>query len=69
MKKHIIIRVVIILLLATMMIPTFLTRVENESKNTDVVFSFNYNSAYQALNSKDFEETLKENKKIGVKCA
>lgn len=66
MKKHIIIRIVIILLLVAMMVPTFLERTENESGNMDVVFSLNYNSAYQALSMEEFRDTLDENKKMGV---
>ena len=66
-KKHIIIRLAVILILASMLIPAFTVRIANESKNNDVVFALNYNSAYQALNEEEFEATLKENKKMGVK--
>jgi len=65
-KKHIIIRIVIILLLISIMIPTFAERVKNESGNMDVVFSLNYTSAHQALNQEEFQDTLDENKKMGV---
>jgi len=65
-KKHIIIRALIVLILAAMMIPSFAARTENERINNDIVFSFNYNSAYQALNGEELEATLKENKEIGV---
>lgn len=65
-KKHIIIRIVIILLLAAMMIPSVATRTGNEKINNDVVFSFNYNSAYQSLSEEELEATLEENKKMGV---
>lgn len=66
MKKHIVIRIIIILILAAMLIPSVATRTENEKNNNDIVFSFNYNSAYQALNKEELEATLEENKKMGV---
>ena len=65
-KKHIIIRAVIILLLATLLIPGFVQRVENEARNKDVVFSFSYNSAHQALSNDELSDSLDENKKMGV---
>ncbi len=68
-KKHLIIRIVIILLLAAMMIPSIATRIKNEKINNDVVLSFNYNSAYQSLNEEELEAALEENKKIGVTAA
>lgn len=67
MKKHIIIRIAVILILASMLIPAFSVRIANEAKNNDVVFALNYNNAYQALTEDEFEDSLAENKKIGVK--
>lgn len=67
MKKHIIIRIAVILILASMLIPSFTMRVSNEAKNNDVVFALNYNNAYQALTEDEFEDSLAENKKMGVK--
>ncbi len=67
MKKHIIIRIAVILILASMLIPAFTMRISNEAKNNDVVFALNYNNAYQALTEDEFEDSLAENKKIGVK--
>ncbi len=66
-KKHIIIRIAVILILASMLIPTFTMRISNEAKNNDVVFALNYNNAYQALTEDEFENSLAENKKMGVK--
>jgi len=65
-KKHIIIRAVIIFLLAALLLPGFIQRTENEVQNKDVVFSFNYNNAYQVLSSEEMDDTLTENKKMGV---
>ena len=67
MKKHIIIRIAVILILASMLIPAFSVRIANEAKNNDVVFALNYNNAYQALTEDEFEDSLKENKMMGVK--
>lgn len=66
-KKHIIIRIAVILILASMLIPAFAVRIANEAKNTDVVFALNYSNAYQALNEEEFEDSLEENKKMGVR--
>ena len=65
-KKHLIIRIVIMLLLVAMMLPSFIERHTNEYKNKDVIFALNYNNANNALSDEEFEETLKENKKNGV---
>ena len=67
MKKHIIIRIAVILILASMLIPAFSVRIANEAKNNDVVFALNYSNAYQALTEEEFEDSLKENKMMGVK--
>lgn len=67
MKKHIIIRIAVILILASMLVPAFTVRITNEAKNNDVVFALNYNNAYQALTEDEFEDSLAENKKMGVK--
>ena len=50
-----------------MLIPAFAVRIANEAKNNDVVFALNYNNAYQALTEDEFEDSLAENKKMGVK--
>ncbi len=67
MKKHIIIRIAVILILASMLVPAFAVRIANEAKNNDVVFALNYNNTYQALSEEEFENSLAENKKMGVK--
>ena len=67
MKKNIIIRIAVILILASMLIPAFTVRITNEAKNNDVVFALNYNNAYQTLTEDEFEDSLAENKKMGVK--
>ncbi len=67
MKKNIIIRIVIMLLLVAMVVPTFSERVKNESKNEDVIFALNYNNVSMVLSDEEFDETLKTNKEMGVK--
>ena len=65
-KKHLVIRVVIMLVLVAMLLPTFVERSRNEAMNKDVSFALNYNSADNTLSQEEFEDTLNENKKIGV---
>lgn len=48
------------------MIPSFAMRVKNENANRDLVFALNYNNVAMVLNDEEVEETLAENKKIGV---
>ncbi len=67
MKKNIIIRTVIMFVLIAMLLPTFSQRIKNEKANNDVIFALNYNNANMVLSRKEFDETLKENKKMGVK--
>ncbi len=66
-KKNIIIRIVIMLLLVALVLPAFAQRVKNEAKNNDVVFALNYNNAKMLLSEEELSETLKENKKMGMK--
>lgn len=65
-KNHLIVRIVIMLVLVAMLLPTFSERIKNESINNDVIFALNYNNAHMVLSEEEFESTLKENKKIGV---
>lgn len=65
-KKHLIIRIVIMLLLVAMMLPTFAERSRNESMNKDVIFAVNYNNAHMVLSEEEFDATLKKNKEMGV---
>ena len=65
-KNHLILRIVIMLLLVAMLLPTFSERIKNESINNDVMFALNYNNARMVLSDEEFENTLKENKKMGV---
>lgn len=65
-KKHLVIRVVVMLILLAMLLPAFKERSRNEAINKDVSFALNYNSANNALSEEEFEQTLAENKKIGV---
>ena len=57
----------IILLIVGIMAPTFFHRAENEKRNNDVVFALNYNNAAMVLSQEEFDKTLDENKKMGVK--
>ena len=63
-KKIIVLRIVIMLLLAAMLIPTFAERVKNEAVNNDVIFALNYNNAHMVLSDEEFDATLAENKKM-----
>ena len=65
-KRNLLIRVAVIVILTVMLVPTFMVRVNNESRNKDVVFALNYNNAHMVLSAEEFEETLDENKKIGM---
>lgn len=65
-KKHLVIRIVIMLVLVSMLLPTFAQRSRNENMNKDVSFALNYNSAANALSEEELQKTLDENKKIGV---
>lgn len=65
-KKNLIVRVIIIFMALAVMVPSFAIRVKNESANKDVVFALNYNNVAMVLNDEEIEETLAENKKIGV---
>lgn len=65
-NKNLIIRIVIMLLLVAMMIPTFVQRSKNEAINKDVIFALNYNNANMVLSKQEFDSTLEENKKMGV---
>ena len=65
-KRKLFIRIAIMVILTAMLVPTFALRLSNESKNKDVVFALNYNNARMVLNDEEFEETLEENKKMGV---
>ena len=65
-KKNLIIRIAIMLLLVSLVLPAFSQRVKNEAKNNDVIFALNYNNAKMVLSEEELSETLKENKKMGV---
>jgi len=65
-KKNLALRCIIMLLLVAMMLPSFIVRHKNENANDDVIFALNYNNAHMVLNRKEFEGTLRENKKMGV---
>lgn len=65
-KRNFFVRIAIIIILTVMLVPTFAVRVKNESKNKDVVFALNYNNSRMVLSDEEFDETLEENKKIGV---
>ena len=65
-KKNIIIRIVIMLLLVALVLPSFVQRVRNEAKNNDVIFALNYNNAKMVLSQEELSETLAENKEMGV---
>jgi len=65
-KRSFIVRIIVMLLLVAIMVPTFVKRVENEGKNKDVVFAYNYNNADMVLSEEEFEESLKRNKENGV---
>lgn len=65
-KKIIVSRIVIMLLLVAMLIPTFAERIKNEAVNNDVIFALNYNNAHMVLSDEEFDSTLAENKKNGV---
>lgn len=66
-KRKLFIRIAIMVILTAMLVPTFALRLSNEGKNKDVVFALNYNNARMVLSDEEFDETLEENKKIGVK--
>ena len=66
-KRSLAIRLMIILLIVGIMAPTFFHRAENEKRNNDVVFALNYNNAAMVLSQEEFDKTLDENKKMGVK--
>ncbi len=65
-KKHLIIRIIIMLVLIAMLLPAFAERSRNEAMNKDVSFALNYNSAANALSEEEFQKTLDENKKLGA---
>ena len=65
-KKSLTVRIVIMILLAAFMVPSFVARVKNETANNDVVFALNYNNAVMVLSSEEVEETLAQNKEMGV---
>lgn len=65
-KRNLLVRIGIFIVLTAMLIPAFSVRISNESKNKDVVFALNYNNAHMVLSAEEFDETLEENKKIGV---
>ena len=66
-KRKLFIRIAVMVILTAMLVPTFALRLSNESKNKDVVFALNYNNARMVLSDEEFDETLEENKKMGVK--
>ena len=66
-KRKLFIRIAIMVILTAMLVPTFALRLSNEGKNKDVVFALNYNNARMVLSDEEFDESLEENKKIGVK--
>ncbi len=65
-KRNLFVRIAIMVVLTAMLVPTFALRLDNESRNKDVVFALNYNNARMVLSDEEFDETLEENKKIGV---
>lgn len=65
-RKNLIIRIAIMLLLVVMILPTFCQRSTNESLNKDVIFALNYNNANMLLSAEEFDDTLEENRKMGV---
>ena len=64
--KKLFLRVFIIALLTAMLVPAFITRHNNESKNKDVVLALNYNNFANALSEKKFDELLKTSKNDGI---
>ena len=66
-KRNLLVRVLILIVLTALLIPSFSVRLSNEADNKDVVFALNYNNTHMVLNADEFEETLERNKEIGVK--
>ena len=68
-KRNLFIRIGIIIVLLCLITPSFINRISNEADNNDVIFSLNYNNARMVLSEEEFDNTLDENIKNGVKTA
>lgn len=66
-KRKLLIRFLIMLILIGLMLPSFMQRVSNEAKNNDCIFALNYNNAVMVLSGEEFDKSLDENMKNGVK--
>lgn len=68
-KRNLFIRIGIIIVLLCLIAPSFINRISNEADNNDVIFSLNCNNARMVLSEEEFDNTLDENMKNGVKTA
>lgn len=68
-KKNLLIRAIIFAVLIAMVIPSFMLRIKNEKDNKDVIFALNLNSNYLYLSDEEVDESIEENKAIGVNTA
>ena len=64
--KKLFIRLFIIVVITAMLVPSFITRLDNENKNKDVVLALNYNNFANSLSEKKFDELLKTSKEDGI---
>lgn len=65
-KKNLFVKILIMLVLVAVMLPSFVQRVKNEERNKDVMFALNYNSARMLLSDEELDKSLAENLKNGV---
>lgn len=67
--KKLTLRVLVIIIIAALMVPTFITRVKNENTNKDVVLALNYNNFSDCLSARDFEKALVKSETVGINTA
>lgn len=66
-KKNLLVRTLVMLVAISLTLPSFVQRIKNESDNNDVIIALNYNNTSMVLSNEEFDESLEENKKNGVK--
>ncbi len=68
-KRNLFVRILIFVVLLSVIMPSFINRVVNESTNNDVVFALNINNAQMNLSEEEMASTLDRNREMGVTTA
>ncbi|MBR1968797.1 MAG: hypothetical protein IKA17_00355 [Clostridia bacterium] len=64
--KRLFVRLLVIVVITALLVPSFITRIQNENKNKDVVLALNYSQFASSLSEKKLDKLLETCKDDGV---